>query len=874
MIFFVVAVDEFLENVEATKNLDVSLSLLKNDALLKKLHESDITFHTVNIQPACKILHVLRNYPFPSCLKVLRILENNLNLEDITHLVRSLSGVNGLQDLHLCGTKFQESSAFAFICVLNKCKDLTTLNLTDNGFTKQEINGLTTAFENMKNLTKLNLSKSNLSGKQTNEILKKLAKTKNLDLSRNVLQGNEIVTGISQLESLEELDLSHNSVKFSPLPDLSERGLTLSTNTKVISLSSNNMIPDDISLLCSLIRSSLLKLNLNSNHIGPSIWSLCSLGSRIKHLKVLSLANTNVCLAVDGLAFLFSLVGELEELDLSSNNLMVEDFVKIQSPLSKLTLMKRLNLSRNVIGSDGIKVIVDILKELTLLQSLDISESCIKGNDVSVLCNGLFPLKILQYLNISGSRIDVEDSDDDLYLPSTLEELLLSDIENGEKLFRNWKGSLQSLRRLRLSNMKLRACDVEMLSAVLLSVPQLEELCLPGADIVVPDGDCEKLLGSIKTLSNIKKIDLSSIKLAHDRALADLLTCKSLLFLEELILTDMKIEQMDGERLFSAIKLLKHLRKLNLGGVRVHNVKAMFDMLSYLPILEELVFPLVIMSGDCINGYLNAPESLSCLKSLDLRGIKSLKPLAEALTRVLRSVQLLEKLALGKICCDDESEKRVFDAIGKLKYLKEFHVDDCFVDEANEAVLAEPLSSLQVLEKLGLDVVKSGDFKFGKRLFGVIGNLRYLKELLCHFVIDEAGIDALTHALPSLQMLESLQLRSVVVDKCNELFPALGKLRYLKKLELDVTCWAANCEAVIKMLQSLRLLEELVLSYDVFGGSGNTDSRKQLFSAIGELTYLKTFHFIYPKTSVIDVEALQENVGKLKMLKDLRIDYN
>ena len=103
------------------------------------------------------------------------------------------------------------------------------------------------------------------------------------------------------------------------------------------------------------------------------------------------------------------------------------------------------------------------------------------------------------------------------------------------------------------------------------------------------------------------------------------------------------VANMDYERFFSAVKLLTHLRKLNLGGVRVCE-NDLFDMLSSLPILEEIVFPDVDLTNtDCMTGYFSSLESLRYLKNLDLRYTDIYG--SGALARVLPS--LLEKLVLG-----------------------------------------------------------------------------------------------------------------------------------------------------------------------------------------------------------------------------------
>ena len=254
----------------------ISLDVLHNDALWKKLDESTINIDTVEIQSTCKVHQVLSKYSLPPCLKVLRINENNLKFEDISDLLTSLSSVNGLRELYLSRTKFFKGSSFlACICVLYNCKDLRSLFLTDNGLAKEDITCLITAFKLMKNLENLTLSKSNLTETQANDILQKHGQAKNiisLDLSHNALQGNEIIIGICQLQSLEELNLSRNYIRFFPLPNLDQKRDNLSENTKIISLAFNNMSPDDICQFRSLILSNLLKLNLDFNHVGNSIW--------------------------------------------------------------------------------------------------------------------------------------------------------------------------------------------------------------------------------------------------------------------------------------------------------------------------------------------------------------------------------------------------------------------------------------------------------------------------------------------------------------------------------------------------------------------------------------------------------------------------
>ena len=858
---------EFFENVESTGQLEISLDVLNNDALLKKLKESSISIHTVEIQSTCEVHQVLRKKVFlPSCLKVLRIRENILNFEDVTDLIRCLNTASNLHELDLFRTKFKESSFLTFISAFHYCRDLASLVLTDNSLTEQEINGLITLLESIKNLKILNLSKCILTETQANAILHKREQAKNivtLDLSQNAIQGHEIVVGICQMQSLEELDLSHNCIRFYPLPNLEGKRNHLSTCLKAISLSFNYMKPDDISRFCSLIRSGLSKLCLDFNHVGPSIWSLCSLGERISHLKVLNLANTDICDNVDGLASLLSLVKELEDLNLSSNNSLAADFQQLQAPLSKLTQLKILNLSMNAIGPDGMKELADIFKKFPLLERLDMNSSYITEEEINVLCKSLVSLRKLKYLNLSGNRIDIdiEVLDDALVLPATLEELLFSRIIYGEKLFDREMRRLKNLRKLHLNKLILRECDVEALVITLSCFPKLEELSLAGVFAL----ECETILTAIKSLKNIRKIDLTGIKLSNEQALVDMLS--SLSSLEELVLDAMSGTNVDYKSLFKVIKFLKCLRKLSFRELKVtDNAKLIFDTLSSVPKLEDVVLPQVSLRyAKCITENFSSLESLVYMRKLDLRGIIFENCNAQALARVLPSLQLLETLKLKLEIDSDESSKQLFAALRTLKYLKELVLIS--EGEISGNGLAEVLRSLQLLENVKLHFFTSDN----KRLLRALGNLRYVKKFSSVLRVEDSSTEAFVHMLSSLPLLEKLDFSTDYLlndEFVEQLYGTLGKLKYLRKLYLFIFNINWEAEALAEVLPSLELLEELNL-HPLDHDTLDSEHVKKVFVAISKLRYLKKLVLNCQGIGCADLKALNEMLPSLPMLKKL-----
>ena len=924
-------IDAVLENIRSTGKLEISLTLLNDDHLLKKLNESAINIHTVEIQSTRKLEEVLKKYSLPSCLKSLRITDNNLDYEDIFTLIRSLRTVKNLHELHLIGTKFKVSSFICFISVLIDCSDIQSLCLTDNGLTEEERNCLVTTFSSMKNLKNLNLTKNNLTETQANDILLKHGESKttvSLDLSQNALQGDKIISKICKLMSLEELNLSHNYIRFSQFHGLDEESDNFFTNVKIISLSSNHLTSDDICLLPSLIRSCLVSLDLDLNHVGCSVWSLCSL--RIRHLNVLSLANTDISgPAVQGLIKVLTSARQLEELNLSSNNLMLEDFHQLVSPLSSLTKLKKLNLnnnlggisfvlekvlpcmkyleelrlnnthlnsddcnklfeslkflkelkyldlSNNAIGSFGAKRLADILKEFPLLEGLDLSKCCIQEDEISALCVCLKPLVKLKYLNLSGNRINADEIlVDSLFFSSTsaLEGVILSDIIHGEKLFHSMIPLQFRLRKLHLSEMKLRPRDVEALATMLSSLSFLEELVL--TDVDVTDSNCDEIFDAIGKIKKLKKLVLRGIRVDNKKAFFDMLSCLSVL--EEIVFPEFVIDFSDTECV-KVLQSLVYLKNLDLSQTRISS-EALADLLPTLQLLQRLVLGHVLGSLWCSKRQMYlAVGKLKYLKELDLFRSSVDKFNAMALAEALPSLPLLEILVLGDVkFLNEGSMERLFLAVGKLKYLKKLSLSYYHEDGSTDLVtLSEVLPALQFLEELTLKYLES-DYGSGTQLFHAIGRLQYLKKLNVRVSqIDKPNLISLAKVLPSLQWLEELELGHIDDDdddECNaQLFCAIRELKYLKKLTLWFSfCTHINLIPLARALPSLQWLEDLKFRNCFINDESNT----KLFKALGNLKYLKKLALVEFRSIQTDaVAALSEALVSLPLLEKLVLKW-
>ena len=921
-IFSTVNNDAVLENIRSTGKLEMSVTILDNDHLLKKLNESAINIHTVEIQSACKLEDVLKKYSLPPCLQFLRITDNNLDYKDAFALVRSSSIAKDLHELDLSRTKFEGNSFSSFSSVLD-CSNIQRLYLTDIGLAEQERKCLVTVLNSMNNLKNVNLSKNNLTDAQANDILHKHGESKtvvSLDLSQNALQGDKVISKILKLKSLEELNLSHNHIRLPYWRCIDGGSDYFLTKTKHISLSSNNMTCDDICVFPSLIRSDIASLNLSSNHVGCSIWSLCSL--KINHLKVLCLANSDVCgFAVQGLIKLLSSATELEELDLSSNNLMLEDFEKLLSPLLSLTQLKKLNLnnnpdgvsvvlekilscmkwleelrlsnthlngedcskffeslkslkqlkyldlSNNAIGPFGARALANILKEFLLLEGLNLSKCCIQEDEMSALCVILKQLKKLKYLNLSGNQINAAFFDMFLCL-SVLEEIVFPEflIAGSVTVCFNGLKSLVHLKSLDLS--QAISIDGVALAEVLPSLMLLEKLAL---GILYGHNEIE-LCNAIGKLNYLKELNLSSSM----EGLAEVLPLLQLL--EEL---EIYCKNKSDKHLFDAVRELKYLKKLKLCFFWVswgNNHIPLAEALSSLHLLEELDLVNIYLDGGGSETQLfRAVEKLKYLKKLTIHNTEITQLGVVALMEILTSLQLLESLALDvnyNANLEGESDTQLFYTVGKLKYIKELDLSAIGIGPQGVVALTAILPSLPLLEKL---VLGKSDLDIGndEPLFCALGKLKYLKNLnLYRTTITPLGVEALIKILPSLQLLENLVFGKINFGSDSEvrLFYALGKLLYLKNLDVsEINITPPGAEALAQVLPSLQLLESLWLGKIEFSQGMNQD--KQLFGAVGKLKYLKELNLCYSKITETGARALSDVFPSLHWLEEIILKH-
>ena len=342
------------------------------------------------------------------------------------------------------------------------------------------------------------------------------------------------------------------------------------------------------------------------------------------------------------------------------------------------------------------------------------------------------------------------------------------------------------------------------------------------------------------------------------------------------------------KQLFTAVGSLRYLKELDLASNDIVTralgldlnatnytqtaTRALANALSSLQLLEKLVLREFFNDGEIQKQVFTAVGSLRYLKKLNFRKSFIAQNAAQALAKTLCSLQLLEKLEL--VTVEDyykgESHEQVFTAVQSLRYLKGLDLNATNYTQTGTLALADALPFLQLLEKLVLGRIdRDDDGECQEQLFTAVGSLRYLKELdLKKTYIAQTGARALANSLSSLQLLEKLVLGEIDDDgeSRKQVFTAVGSLRYLKELALkDVYISQTGARALADALPSLQLLEKLVLEWM----DGDDESKKQVFTAVGSLRYLKELDLDLTYINETGTRALANSLPSLQLLEKL-----
>ena len=450
-----------LQEITLRKNNSSSLDVtkifkgMKNISNLVIIH---INYSIITKRAAEELAQVLLHN---NLLQEFNLSYNKISTLDAIMIFEGMQNMSNLIAIDISHNMISDKAAESIAIVLSHNNKLTSLDLSSNYFRSK---GFVKIFDGMKNivsLRKLNLGYNEIVGFEVVECIANFlfhnSELEELDLNYNFMRSSSIVNIfksiknvsnlkklfihgnivtkeasdiiaviLSQTTKLQELDISHNNVDTASIIRIFE---SIKSNLTLKKLNvAHNMFNNEAAayFMDSLSnKSKVEELNLSYNNIVISDLTQCS----FTDLQVVDMSYTNLrtvlttqglnafaikkynisgngitASEVNSIAAFLSENGELQEIDLSYNNLQgpgircILDFLNI----SNLTT---LNISNNNI-TNGLKLIADTLSDATSLLQLDLSYNKSSSDTVECFLHKIKSTVInLLKLNLSGNEI-------------------------------------------------------------------------------------------------------------------------------------------------------------------------------------------------------------------------------------------------------------------------------------------------------------------------------------------------------------------------------------------------------------------------------------------------------------------------------------
>ena len=932
-----------------------TVCIFKGMKSISNLETIDISHNMITDEAAENIANVLSHN---NKLQSLDLSSDNFKYEGLLKIFYCLQNVMYLRRLNISCNKINTTTANIIATVLSRNLKLEELDLGNN---LMQAASTITIFKSLRhhlNLKKVYINDNMITDEAAEEIavvLSQNMKLEELDISCNNMQTTGIIKlfeGIEHISTLTKLNIAHNSVTDEAAKYIMD-GLSSNSKLKEINLSHINL--KNTIAYKNLKLANLNKFNFSGNIINEKLTNEISrFLSHCTNLKVLDLSCTNLqnsgCIeilnrldifnlttlnisgnnitthAADAIAVLLSKNDDLEELDLSCNNLQESGIRNILDSMNILNL-NILNISNNHITSD-LKYIGDILTHATKLVELDLSHNSFHAESMQ---NFLYEMKSifanLMKLNVSSSVISAEVTEalGDVLLENTeLKELDLSDNNlHGEGIKNIFNGlKISTLIKFYISHNNITYLVADYIACFLSRNTKLEELDLSynnleaagaikicgtgltnlstfnishngitaeAADEIaaflsgntklqILDLSCNnsmiilKVLPHTPVLSSLKISDCNVIDEAADK-LGNVLLHNTLL--QELDLSYNSLSKLDSLRVLKGMKNISSLVKINVSHNEIIDEAAdeLASVLLHNTLLQELDLSYNSLSKLDSLRIFTGMKNISSLVKINVSHNEIIDEAADELANVLLHNTLLQEFDLSYNSLSKLDSLRIFKEMKNISSLVKINVShNEIIDEAAD-VLASVLLYNTLLQELDLSYNSLSKLDSLRIFKGMKNILNLVKINVSHNEIIDEAADELANVLLHNTLLQELDLSYNSLSKLDSLRIFKGMKNILSLVKINVSHNEIIDEAVDELANVLlhnTLLQELDLSYNSLS---KLDSLR-IFKGMKNILSLVKINVSH--NEIID-EAADELANVLlhnTLLQELDLSYN
>ena len=293
------------------------------------------------------IIRIAKTLQENSTLTKLYIHNSNITDEAADDITAAISCNIHLQELNFGGNYLQTSNIIRIARALQKISSLTKLYIHNNNITYEAAYDIAAAISCNIHLQELNLGNNKLQTSGIIRIMRTLQKFSSLTKlcihNNNITDeaAYDIAAAISCNIHLQELNLGNNKLQTSGIIRIARTLQKISSLTKLY-IHNNNITDEAADAIAAAISCNihLQELNLGSNNLQTSgTIKIARTLQKISSLTKLYIHNNNITDdAADDIGFVLHCNGDLQEVDISENDIGKETTMNIYSFASHLTI--------------------------------------------------------------------------------------------------------------------------------------------------------------------------------------------------------------------------------------------------------------------------------------------------------------------------------------------------------------------------------------------------------------------------------------------------------------------------------------------------------------------------------------------------------
>ena len=795
-----------------------------------ELTEFDFSYNYLQAPGAITILKGMRSN---LRLSKLNIGHNPITDKVTNDLAKILSRNVGLKELHVSYNYLQRAGAVTFFKALNSISYLSKFSINHIVITKEAANVLARILSQNVGLKELDLSFNSLEVTGATIVFKgmnMLGNLNKLNISNNSISGesaHEIAAVLAQKKSLEELDLSFNNLGASGAVRIfsSMKNYTRLIKLNVSAIGMTDFAAENVAIILNN-NINLKELSLSDNKIQAEGATQIFRNAVNLRLSKFDISYNNITVQVaDDMATFISQNTELEELDLSHNNLQTSGAVKIcKTAISKLV---KFNMSHNNITKEASDDIATFLSHNDKLQLLDLS------------FNNLGLISIFKH--ISPNNLSV----------------------------------------LKISNCFIISKAAKELAAALLYASKLIEINLSHNDLSI--AVIIKVFKGMKNVSNLVTIDISHNMITDGAAdsIANVLFCNSKL--RKLNVSHNKFSSSGIIKIFQGMRKASNLVALDIshnlitdeaadsivnvlsnnGDLLILNVSSNYfrsaGCVKILSVVKSTI-KLTKLDVSCNKVTINAIESSSYLSSKN-----SLHKADTMIFKMMGNISSLNTLNLANTMVSGVALNDLVAALSHNEGLKELDISNNKLQTKDAIKIFQGIKHIKTLTKLDIAHNRITD-EATECLSAILPNCRELVELnLSHNnFYNIAALDC-----KMILNLTKIDVSNNNIDKqtVNELSIFLSYCTKLEELNL------ANNDLQTK--GAIELFKRLMwTTLKAINISGNCITGKAAYHIASSLSKSKNLQEIDLSNNALNALAIRDILGAINILNLIKLNIS